>query len=215
MLEHIKAVLFDLDGTLVDSMWVWNDIDVEYLGRFGLSLPETLQKEIEGMSFTETAVYIKQKFSIPDPIEKMKEDWNAMAFDKYVNEVPLKKGVPEFLALCRKKGIRLGIATSNSRQLVDAIIASHGLTEYFDGIVTGCEVNRGKPWPDVYLETARRCGASPEHCLVFEDIVPGIQAGRNAGMKVCAVADAYSVYQKKEKRKLADYYVEDFTEITE
>ena len=158
MLEHIKAVLFDLDGTLVDSMWVWNDIDVEYLGRFGLSLPETLQKEIEGMSFTETAVYIKQKFSIPDPIEKMKEDWNAMAFDKYVNEVPLKKGVPEFLALCRKKGIRLGIATSNSRQLVDAIIASHGLTEYFDGIVTGCEVNRGKPWPDVYLETARRCG---------------------------------------------------------
>lgn len=215
MLEHIKAVLFDLDGTLVDSMWVWNDIDVEYLGRFGLSLPETLQKEIEGMSFTETAVYIKQKFSIPDPIEKMKEDWNAMAFDKYVNEVPLKKGVPEFLALCRKKGIRLGIATSNSRQLVDAIIASHGLTEYFDGIVTGCEVNRGKPWPDVYLETARRCGASPEHCLVFEDIVPGIQAGRNAGMKVCAVADVYSVYQEKEKRKLADYYIEDFTEITE
>lgn len=176
MLEHIKAVLFDLDGTLVDSMWVWNDIDVEYLGRFGLSLPETLQKEIEGMSFTETAVYIKQKFSIPDPIEKMKEDWNAMAFDKYVNEVPLKKGVPEFLALCRKKGIRLGIATSNSRQLVDAIIASHGLTEHFAGIVTGCEVNRGKPWPDVYLETARRCGVSPEHCLVFEDIVPGIQA---------------------------------------
>ena len=143
MLEHIKADLFDLDGTLVDSMWVWNDIDVEYLGRFGLSLPETLQKEIEGMSFTETAVYIKQKFSIPDPIEKMKEDWNAMAFDKYVNEVPLKKGVPEFLALCRKKGIRLGIATSNSRQLVDAIIASHGLTEYFDGIVTG------KPWEAV------------------------------------------------------------------
>ena len=214
MLEHIKAVLFDLDGTLVDSMWVWNDIDVEYLGRFGLSLPETLQKEIEGMSFTETAVYIKQKFSIPDPIEKMKEDWNAMAFDKYVNEVPLKKGLSEFLALCRKKGIRLGIATSNSRQIVDVIIASHGLTEYFDGIVTGCEVNRGKPWPDVYLETARRCGASPEHCLVFEDIVPGIQAGRNAGMKVCAVADAYSVYPEKEKRKLADYYIEDFTEIT-
>ncbi|MFR0800682.1 MAG: HAD family hydrolase [Suilimivivens sp.] len=103
MLEHIKAVLFDLDGTLVDSMWVWNDIDVEYLGRFGLSLPETLQKEIEGMSFTETAVYIKQKFSIPDPIEKMKEDWNVMAFDKYVNEVPLKKGFLNFLRSAGRK----------------------------------------------------------------------------------------------------------------
>lgn len=215
MLENIKAVLFDLDGTLVDSMWVWNDIDIEYLARFGLSLPDDLQKAIEGMSFTETAIYVKERFSLPDSIEKMKEDWNAMAFDKYVNEVPLKRGVPEFLSICSQKGIKLGIATSNSRQLVDAIIASHGLTRHFDGIVTGCEVNRGKPWPDVYLETARKCGIFPEHCLVFEDIIPGIQAGKNAGMKVCAVADVYSACQEQEKRKLADYYIEDFTEITE
>ena len=118
MLENIKAVLFDLDGTLVDSMWVWKDIDIEYLGKFGHALPDGLQNEIEGMSFSETAVYIKNKFQIPDPVEKMKADWNRMAWDKYTYEVPLKDGALEFLDHCHKNDIRLGIATSNSLSLI-------------------------------------------------------------------------------------------------
>ena len=117
MLENIKAVLFDLDGTLVDSMWVWKDIDIEYLGKFGHALPDGLQNEIEGMSFSETAVYIKNKFQIPDPVEKMKADWNRMAWDKYTHEVPLKDGALEFLDHCHKNDIRLGLATSNSSVL--------------------------------------------------------------------------------------------------
>lgn len=213
MLKNIEAVLFDLDGTLVDSMWVWRDIDISYLGRFGIPLPETLQAEIEGKSFSETAVYIKERFNIPDSLEEMKAEWNRLAWDKYTHEVPLKKGAGEFLSHCKQKGIRLGIATSNSRELVDNIIAVHGLSDYFDGVVTGCEVERGKPSPDVYLEAARRCHVRPGACLVFEDIVPGILAGRAAGMKVCAVEDAYSRKQEKEKRRLADYYIRDYGEI--
>jgi 16S rRNA pseudouridine516 synthase len=213
MLKNIKAVLFDLDGTLVDSMWVWRDIDIEYLGRFGLQLPESLQREIEGMSFSETAAYIKGRFQIPDSIEQMKEDWNRMAWDKYTHEVPLKQGVREFLDYCREKHIKLGIATSNSKELVSNIIQVHGLTDYFTGVVTGCEVEKGKPAPDVYLEAARRCGVSPDKCLVFEDIVPGILAGKSAGMKVCAVEDVYSMQQKEEKQKTADYYIKDYFEI--
>lgn len=213
MLKDIQAVLFDLDGTLVDSMWVWRDIDIAYLGKFGLTLPESLQAEIEGKSFTETAVYIKERFDIPDSIEEMKAAWNRMAFDKYTHEVPLKKGAREFLNHCKEKGIRLGIATSNSRELVDNIIRVHGLSDYFTGVVTGCEVERGKPSPDVYLEAARRCGVEPSACLVFEDIIPGIMAGRAAGMKVCAVEDDYSLPQEMEKRKLADYYIKDYYDI--
>ena len=210
MLEGIEAVIFDLDGSLVDSMWLWKAIDIEYLGRFGIPLPEDLQSKIEGMSFNETALYFKEHFAIPDPVEKIKDDWNRMAWDKYANEVPLKPGIPDFLEGCLANGIRLGIATSNSRELVENIALVHGLKDRFSSIMTGCDVEKGKPAPDIYLAVAKELGVNPARCLVFEDIIPGIQAGVSAGMRVCAVEDAYSVTQRESKRKLADYYIEDF-----
>ena len=176
MWKNKKAMIFDLDGTLVDSMWMWHDIDIEYLGRFGIELPDRLQADIEGMSFSETAVYFKERFRLPDSLEKIKQDWNRMAWDKYTNQVPLKKGVPEFIRKCKSLGILLGIATSNSRELVENIIAVHGLTGDFSCIMTGCDVERGKPSPDIYLAVARDLQVQPEDCLVFEDIVAGIPA---------------------------------------
>ena len=83
MIDKKKAVIFDLDGTLVNSMWVWHDIDIEYLGRYGYDVPEDMVQEIEGMGFTEVAVYFKERFRIPDEIETIKEEWNRMAFEKY------------------------------------------------------------------------------------------------------------------------------------
>ncbi len=213
MLKEIEAVLFDLDGSLVDSMWMWRDIDIEYLGKFGIPLPEKLQADIEGMSFTETAVYFKERFKIPDTVEQIKEDWNRMAWDKYTHQVPLKKGAREFVEYCHENGIKLGIATSNSRELVENVIKVHGLMDYFNSIVTGCEVDKGKPAPDIYLEAAKRCGVHPENCLVFEDIIPGIEAGKAAGMKVCAVFDAYSCDQDEEKKKQSDYFITDYFDI--
>lgn len=210
MLKDIKAVIFDLDGSLVDSMWMWRDIDIEYLGKFGIALPDDLQRNIEGMSFSETAAYFKSHFSIPDTIEQMKEDWNRMAWDKYLHEVPLKEGVHEFLEGCRERGILLGIATSNSRQLVENIADVHGLHNFFQCIMTGCEVDRGKPAPDIYLKVARILDVDPSECLVFEDIVAGIQAGKSAGMRVCAVEDVYSADTREAKKALADHYIETF-----
>lgn len=210
MLYDIDAVIFDLDGSLVDSMWMWRAIDIEYLGRFGIPLPEDLQSKIEGMSFTETAVYFKETFGIPDSLETIKDDWNRMAWDKYTHEVPLKPGIPEFLEGCQRNGILLGIATSNSRELVENIAGVHNLKDYFSCIMTGCDVARGKPSPDIYLAVAERLRVSPDRCLVFEDIIPGIQAGLNAGMRVCAVEDAYSTCDRAEKKALADYYIEDY-----
>ena len=210
MLNDIKAVIFDLDGSLVDSLWMWRDIDIEYLGKFGIPLPENLQREIEGMSFSETAVYFKEHFNIPDSIEQMKEDWNRMAWDKYLHEVPLKEGVADFLSGCRDRGILLGIATSNSRELVENIADVHGFHNTFQCIMTGCDVAHGKPFPDIYLAVAEQLSVKPENCLVFEDIIPGIQAGKSAGMRVCAVDDDYSIADKAEKEALADYYIMDF-----
>ena len=92
MLENIEAVLFDLDGTLVDSMWMWKDIDIEYLGKRGFGLPVELQKDIEGMSLTETAIYFKTRFGLSDTLEEIKAEWMDMAREKYCHQVPLNPG---------------------------------------------------------------------------------------------------------------------------
>lgn len=215
MLEKIQSVIFDLDGTLVDSMWLWHDIDVEFLEKRGLTLPETYQRDIEGMSFTETAVYTKELFHLSESVEELKEIWNRMAIEKYTYEVPFKPGAEEFLKYCKEHKISVGIATSNSRELVENVIEAQKISGFFDCIVTSCEVARGKPAPDVYLEAARRCAASPGNCLVFEDVVSGILAGKAAGMRVCAVEDAASLHQKARKRELADYYITDYFDIKE
>lgn len=213
MLQNKKAVIFDLDGTLVDSMWMWKAIDIEYLGKFGISLPENLQKDIEGMSFSETAVYFKETFQIPDTLEEIKTDWNAMAYDKYTKEVPLKKGAKEFLDYCKNNGILLGIATSNSRELVESTMDALEIRDYFRCIMTGCDVAKGKPAPDIYLATAKILGVEPSECLVFEDVIMGIRSGKNAGMEVCAVEDEFSMNQLEDKKRLADYYIKDYYEV--
>lgn len=213
MLKNVKAVLFDLDGTLVDSMWMWTDIDVEYLGKYGYELPPELQKEIEGMSFSETAVYFKKRFSLPQSLDEIKAEWIEMAKYKYAHEVPMKPGALSFLRYLKEQGIRAGIATSNSRELLDAVMDSLGLDQYIDCNMTSCEAGAGKPAPDIYLKVAKRLGVSPEECLVFEDTPAGIQAGHNAGIRVCAMEDSHVADQKSEVCRMADYYIHDFGQV--
>ena len=112
-----------------------------------------------------------------------------------------------------EQGIRFGIASSNSIDLVKAVIRALGVEQYFDSIHTSCEVRTGKPAPDVYLLAARDLQIAPEHCLVFEDVPMGILAGKNAGMKVCAVDDRFSKNLEEKKRSLADKYIKDYYDI--
>lgn len=213
LLKNKKAALFDLDGTLVDSMWMWKQIDIEFLGRFGHECPDDLQKVIEGMSFSETAVYFKERFEIPLTLDEIKACWTQMSIDKYRYEVPLKKGALEFLQYCRVHGIKTGIATSNGRDMVDAVIESLKIVEYLDVITTACEVNAGKPAPDIYLEVAKRLQVDPSDCIVFEDIPAGIMAGKRAGMTVIAVEDDFSRAIKEEKTTLSDGFIDDYFEL--
>ena len=212
-LKNKKAVLFDLDGTLVDSMWMWPQIDVEFLGRFGYDCPGDLERAGEGMSFSETAAYFKERFSLPMTLEEIKECWSQMAMDKYRTQGPLKPGALEFLRYCKDQGIATGIATSNGRPIVDAVIEALQIGEYFQEVATACEVEKGKPEPDIYLEVARRLQVAPEDCLVFEDVPAGILAGKRAGMTVLAVEDDFSRELSGEKKALADGYICDYSEL--
>lgn len=213
LLKGKEAVIFDLDGTLVDSMWMWKQIDIEYLGRFGYECPPQLQKEIEGMSFSETAVYFKEKFQIPDSLEEIKQCWVDMSIEKYRCQVPMKKGARRFLSYLKENGFRAGIATSNGRAMVDAVLHSLDMEAFFQVITTACEVAAGKPAPDIYQKVAKMLQVPPERCLVFEDVPAGIMAGKAAGMTVCAIEDEFSAPMREEKLALADYYIEDYDEI--
>jgi HAD superfamily hydrolase (TIGR01509 family) len=136
-----------------------------------------------------------------------------MAYDKYASEVPLKKGAFAFLQQIKANGLKTAIASSNSRELIMACLTNNGAAGFFDCITTSCDVGRGKPAPDIYLSVADSLGVAPKHCLVFEDITAGIQAGRSAGMRVCAVEDAHAEDQRSQIRQMADYYIRDYDEI--
>ncbi len=213
MLDGVEAVIFDLDGTLADSMWVWIDIDKEFFESHNMVFPESLNRDIEGLGFTETAEFFVANFDLEETVDDLKDLWNDMALEKYRTKVELKPGAYEFLKYLKAHGIKTGMATSNARQLVEVILAARGIGDLIDAVTTVCEVSRGKPDPDVYLTTAAKLGVEPEKCLVFEDIIMGICAGRNAGMKVCAVEDRFAAHEREEKMRLADYFIEDFCDI--
>lgn len=214
MLNNKKAVIFDLDGTLVDSMWIWPQVDIEYMKKYNLTSPKDFDKDIEGKSFTETAQYFLDSFpQLTCSVKDVQREWTQMTMSLYTTKVPLKPGAKEFIARMRSEGILLGIATSNGRELVDATLKALCIEDYFSSVVTSCEVCVGKPSPDVYLKVAENLQVDPGSCLVFEDLANGILAGKNAGMTVCAVEDEFSRPDEIKKKRLADYYIRDYHDI--
>jgi len=213
LLNGINAVIFDLDGTLIDSMWMWKQIDIDYLASKGKPFPPDLQDTISGMSFSETAVYFKETFGIEDDLDTIKKCWNDMAWEMYSTRVTLKEGALEFLKYLKERGIKTGIATSNSNELAFMVTKRLGIDAYIDEIHTACEVEKGKPNPDIYLFVAETLGVDPSECLVFEDVLRGVIAGLRAGMRVCAFYDPASAYEDEEKREAANCYLHSFKEL--
>lgn len=213
MLNGIKACIFDMDGTIIDSMGLWHDIDIAYFEKYNKRLPDDYQSKIEGMSMRQTAVFTRETYGFSQSVDEIVDEWNQMAHDYYATRIEYKDNVVDFFEYLIKKGIKLGVATSNSRFLFDALSDSIGLGEYMDVVVTGEDVVHGKPDPECYITAAGRLGVSPDECLVFEDIIVGLNAAKSAGMKTCAVADSYSVSQWDKKVELADFSIKGFIEL--
>ena len=212
-MDNIKAVIFDLDGTLIDSMGIWAQIDEEYLGSFGHTVPDNLQEEITHLTFTETATYFKERFNIKDQIDDIISTWNTMALNHYSNNIKLKDNVIPFLNKLKNNGIKIALATSNSIPLLEATLKNNGIYHYFDAISTTEEVKKSKDNPDVYLLSAKKLNINPKDCLVFEDIVQAVKGAKLAGMTVYAVHDKSADNQKDELISLADKYIFNFGEL--
>lgn len=213
LLNNINGVIFDLDGTLIDSLGIWHQIDIDYLASKNLDVPKNLHNEIGHLSFVQTAHYFKERFRIDDPVEILLETWNKMALDMYTTNTPLKKGAKEFLIYLKSRGIKIGLATSNSTLLLTAALKQNNIYELFDTITTTSEVDKGKDHPDVYLLASDRLNVAPENCLVFEDILPAVKGALSANMKVIAVEDRESINDKDELARLASKYILDYTEL--
>lgn len=214
MLSGKKAVIFDMDGTLTDSMWIWPEVNRIFLKKYHLTPPPGFAKALEGKSYTETAQYFLDVFpELSCSLEDVQKEWIDMTLHLYQTQVELKPGAKGFLEFLKQEQILMGIATSNAKELALAALDALQIREYFSSVRTGCEVKKGKPAPDVYLKVAEDLGVQPEECLVFEDVPKGIEAGRNAGMTVCAVDDAFSASDEKEKKEKADYFIRSYDEI--
>lgn len=210
MLTNIKAAIFDLDGTLINSMSLWDQIDIDYLTSKNIPVPNDLNDEISHLSFNQVAIYFKERFKLEDSLDDIKNTWNTMAYNHYSSDITLKDGVLEFLDFLKKSNIKIGLATSNSTELLEASLKFNKIYDYFDAITITDEVSIGKHEPDVYLLAAKKLNVKPEECIVFEDILPAIKGAKKAGMKVIAVEDECSVLDKDDIIRNSDGFINDF-----
>lgn len=214
MLNNIKGIIFDLDGTLVDSMGVWAKIDIDYLHERGQEVPPNLKEEITHLGFKEVAKYFKNRFNIEDSEEEIMKTWHNMAYSEYKDNIKLKPGAKQFLQSLKDSNIKIGLATSNSYPLLEISLKSNGIFDLFDSITITGEVSRGKDFPDVYLLAAEKLGLHPKECAVFEDILPAVKGALRAGMKVFAVEDSSTSSEERAiLKELAHEYIENYNEL--
>ncbi|CUX41188.1 HAD family hydrolase [Clostridium sp. C105KSO13] len=214
-MEKFKAAVFDLDGTLLDSMGVWREIDVAFLEKRGITLPDDYVRNITPLGFEAAAQYTIARFGLREDPKEIIREWYDMAKDAYANTVMLKSNVREYLEILKTRDIRIAAATSSDFELVRPALLNNGIFSYFEHIVTVRDVTRGKGHPDIYEEAVSRMNILPADTVVFEDILKGIEGAKAGGFRAVGVYDSYSEYEKDAMIELADHYIYDFGELME
>jgi HAD superfamily hydrolase (TIGR01509 family) len=182
----IEAVVFDLDGVLVDSEHVWDAARKELAAERGRPWPEQASRDMMGMSSLEWSRYMHDVVGLPEPAEEISAKVVRRLEELYRRELPLIDGAVEAVQQVAERW-PLGLASSSNRELIDLVLELSGLARYFLATVSSEEVPRGKPAPDVYLEAARRLGVSPARCVAIEDSENGIRSAKAAGMWVLGI----------------------------
>ena len=189
MLKEFKAAIFDLDGTVLDSMHVWHDVDRAFLESRSLPVEDDYFEALKQRNMNECADYTIARYSLKETPEQLISWWNQKAKEAYHFDVQLKSGVKEYLFTLKSRSIRLAIATSCPRELYEPALKRLGIFELFSVSAHTHELGLSKSKPDVYLLCAKLLDVSPEDCIVFEDIPDAVISAKNAGMQVVGVYD--------------------------
>lgn len=203
--------IFDLDGTLLDSMGIWDKVGSEFLNQRGIIPENGLDQKFQTFTFEEVAQYYKDIYLLPESTKEIVNAINNFIEDQYENNVPLKEGVIAFLEANQQK--RMCIATASHRSLVEKVLKQHNLTNYFSAIFTCSEVGVGKTKPDIYEIALLHLGTKKEDTFVFEDALHGVKTAKIAGFPVVAVADQSALKDRDEIIQYADLFIEHFNAI--
>lgn len=205
----LQGVIFDLDGTILDSTWVWSQIDIDFLGKHGFAVPEDYVDAITPMGFGDAAKYTIERFHLPSTPEEVMAEWNEMAMEAYSSKVELRPGTKEVLTWLQKEGIPAGVATSNNAALFEPCLRRNGVYEMFHSFTEISEVKRGKEFPDIYIKEAEKLGCEPVSCIVFEDILPALKSAGSGGFITVGVKEKAWRYLDEEFARSCDYQIEE------
>ena len=211
-MSAVEAVVFDLDGVLVDSDHIWHEVREGLARERGGRWTDRSEADMMGMSSTEWSQYLHEVVGLAETPRELNDEVMRRMLDRYAQELPLIDGAADAVRrLCAS--FRLALASSSNRELIDGVLDAGGLAELFAVTVSSEEVPRGKPAPDVFLEAARRLDVPPERCAAIEDSANGIRAAHAAGMRVVAIPNR-RYPPADDALELADEVVASIRELT-
>lgn len=209
----LKGAIFDVDGTILDSMSVWYDITDRYFREHGIMLSGEAAAKIEGMTLEESLPYIQHTYLPQLSAELILEELRARVAFEYANNIPAKEGVCEYIRRLHENGIKIAAATSGFSELCKTAFRRIGIEEYFSAYAFSSEVGCSKSQPDIYLLAAQRLSLEPKDCCVYEDLITGVISAGSAGFTVVAVADSSNAQDRERLIRHSDHYITGWDEL--
>lgn len=211
--NEIKLIIFDLDGTLIDSTSLWFEVDKEFFENRGMEVPENYAKEIAHIGLRAAAVHTKNKYFPNEEIEDILNEWNLLSLKGYEETIPLKENAKELLELLYNSGITLALATANSKSLYEPCIKRLDIEKYFSFVIDVNSCKEGKNSPEIYDKICHRFNVEKENTLVFEDSLTALITAYDAGYNVVAVYDVNSTKDLAKTTAKSHYFIKNFKEI--
>lgn len=208
----IKAAIFDMDGTLTDSMPVWDGVWTEFLTRRGIAPDPGITSKYKALTLYEAAEYYRDSYGLGDTPEEICRAVNGLVREGY-GRVGLKPGARGYLMRLRARGVPMCVATNTARSLVEYVLDRLGILDFFDFLLPCAEFGSGKAKPDIFFECARRLGSEPRETCVFEDAPHALRTAHDAGFLTCAVRDASYAAEEPLLRAMADACLTSFDEL--